>query len=301
MTIFPCSFCKGDHTDVKCPHLDGYINHMLTVINNKVGNNYKPDDVHREPYSMAHWFENVATPTEHLNFKRYTWYQIARTYSKKMNYKTAGLRRRGKTRKKAITCGYCGKKNHTRRTCAIMNKHIDIIERVSEAFRNEFLIACKAHGIGVGSIVKLELSERGREYKAYWDDLPDKMMAMITGLPINELSMFINQPPWANHSLRANFNLKLIAPTGRYSDLHIYDAPIDNKMFGCAFDSFCNSKTHNGITTQYDLTIIGKSTNFTYDKTTKRPYLEFFKKHDEYAMGRYVGEAVAWLKERSLT
>ena len=70
MATFPCSFCKGDHTDVRCPHLDGYINHMLTVINNIVSNSYKLDDVHREPYNIAHWFHNVATPAENLNFQR---------------------------------------------------------------------------------------------------------------------------------------------------------------------------------------------------------------------------------------
>ena len=182
-----------------------------------------------------------------------------------------------------------------------MNKHIDRIEQVSEVYRNEFLNACKTHGIGIGSIVKLDLSERGREYQGYWGDLPDTLMAMITRLPIHELSMFINEPPWANHSLRANFGLKFIAPTGRYSGLSTYDAAIDSGMFNGAFDSFCTNRSHNGLTTQYDLTIIGKSTNLTYDKTIKNPCLEFFKKHDEYTMGRYVGQAAEWLKERSST
>ena len=301
MATFPCSFCKGDHTDVKCPHLDGYINHMLAVIKSNVNVVYTTEDVHSDPYTMAHRFDRVATATQHLNFQRYTWYSIAYAYSKKMNYKAAGLKRRGKKRKKAITCGYCGHKGHTRRTCAIMNKHIDTIEQVSEVFRNEFLNACKTHGIGIGSIVKLDLSERGQEYKSYWGDLPDTMMAMITRLPVQELNMFINEPPCANHSLQANFGLKFIAPTGRDSGLSTYDAPIDNVMFNSAFSSFCNSRTHNGIPTQYDLTIIGKSTNLTYDKTINNPCLEFFKKHDEYTMGRYVGQAAEWLKERSST
>ena len=299
MALFPCTFCKGDHTDVKCPHLDGYINHMLSVVNNKINGGYEPDDVHREPYVMAHRFDKAATPAETLNFKPYAWYSIAYTYSKKMNYKAAGLKRRGKKRKKAVSCGYCSHKGHTRRTCVIMNKHIDTIEQVSEVYRDEFLLACRTHGIGIGSIVKLDLSERGREYKSYWGDLPDTMMAMITRLPINHLNMFINEPAWANQSLRANFELKFIAPTGRYSGLSTYDAPIDSAMFNNAFDSFCTSRTHNGITTQYDLTIIGKSTNLTYDNTIKNPYLDFFKKYDEYTMGRHVGQAAEWLKERS--
>ena len=60
MAIVPCSFCKGDHTEVKCPHLDGYVKHMLTVINSSV---YDLDYVHSDPMTTAHWFIQKATPT----------------------------------------------------------------------------------------------------------------------------------------------------------------------------------------------------------------------------------------------
>jgi len=298
MATFPCSFCKGDHTEVKCPHLDGYVKHMLTVINDT---SYTLDDVHSDPYSVAHLFDRVATPTEQLNFQRYTWYQIARTYSKKMNYKAAGLKRRGKKRKKAVSCGYCSNQGHTRRTCGIMNKHIRTIEKVSDAYRSLFFDACQKQGIGIGSIIKLTLSERGHEYQSYWGDLPNTMMAMITHLPVQHLSLFMNQPAWSNLYLEANFKVKFIAPTERYSHLSTYDLPITSKIFDGAFNSFCNIPSHNGLTTQYDFTIIGKSTNFTYDDTLSKPYIELFKKHDEYTMGRYIGQAAQWLKEKSLS
>lgn len=296
MAIVPCSFCKGDHTEVKCPHLDGYIKHMLTVINSSA---YDLDYVHSDPMTTAHWFIQKATPTELLNFQRYTWYQIARSYSKKMNYKLAGLKRRGKKRKKAVKCGYCGHQGHTRRTCAVMKKHIGVIDRASQVYRHDFLSACKLNGIGVGSIVKLTLSETGRDYQQYWGDLPDTMMGMITHLPASELSPFVNEPSWSSQSHKALIKLKLIAPTKRYSSLTTYDAPICRNMFGGAFSSFLTIGSHTGLTTQYDFSIIGKSSNLTYDETNNKPYLEMFKKHDEYTMGRYVGQAATWLKEKS--
>ena len=298
MSTVPCSFCKGDHTEVKCPHLDGYVKHMLSVINSSA---YTFDDVHSDPYYIANWFIQKATPTELLNFQRYTWYQIARCYSKKMNYKLAGLKRRGKKRKRAVKCGYCSHQGHTRRTCSVMKKHIDVIEKVSQVYRDEFLSACELNGIGIGSIVKLTLSERGREYQGYWGDLPDTMMAMITHLPVLELSPFVNEPSYSSYSHQAFIKLKLIAPTKRYSSLATYDAPICRNMFGGAFSSFLRIGGHAGLTMQYDFSIIGKSSNLTYDETIDKPYLEMFKKHDEYQMGRYVGQAAAWLNEKSLS
>ena len=72
-------------------------------------------------------------------------------------------------------------------------------------------------------------------------------------------------------------------------------------MFGGAFNSFITIGSHNGLSAQYDFSIIGKSSNFTYDEKLTKPYLELFKKNDEYTMGRYVGQAAAWLKEKSLS
>jgi hypothetical protein len=296
MATVPCSFCKGDHTEVKCPHLDGYVKHMLSVINISA---YTLDDVHSDPYTIAHRFTQKATTTELLNFQTYTWYTIARSYSKKMNYKLAGLKRRGKKRKRSIKCGYCGHRGHTRRTCAVMKKHIDVIEKSSKIYRDEFLTACELNGIGIGSIVKLTLSERGREYQGYWGDLPDTMMAMITHLPVLELSPFVNEPAWASISYQAFIKLKLIAPTKRYSALTTYDAAICRNMFNGAFSSFLTVGSSTGLSAQYDFTIIGKSSNLNYDETLDKPYLEIFKKHDEYTIGRYVGQAAAWLKEKS--
>ena len=297
MTNRSCFFCKGDHTDVKCPHLDGYVNHMLSVINS---NNCNLQDVHSTPRGVASLFIERATPSDLLNFDKWFWFHAAITYSKKMNYKAAGLKRRGKKRKKALKCGYCGRRGHTRKSCAVFKKHINTIDSISDAFRDEFLIACKKNGIGVGSIINLSLNERGKHRQTYIGNLPETMMAMIIDLPIHDLSPFVNQQSRDNLFVPAEFKLKLIAPTKYYSEESIVDLPITNEIFDGAFKSFSSISHRSGLTTNYDFTLVGKSKNLNYNQKSNRPYINLFKKHDKYTMSRHVDEATSWLRERSL-
>ena len=119
-----CSFCGGDHTQLKCPSLEGWMQHVVNVINANKSNgikwnvNLSTAFDHHDLDSLWRKFANEADKNDLLGTPVYRWWTMMRTYKKRLNYKRAGEKRRGKKRTKAIKCGYCGKSGHTRRTCA---------------------------------------------------------------------------------------------------------------------------------------------------------------------------------------
>lgn len=87
-------------------------------------------------------------------------------------------------RMKKVTCGYCGERGHTRRTCKnVKNDYAVWTERTVEV-RNEWYEKLKASGIGIGTMIV-------KQYRGY-NDAGDwgthKAVALVTSIEFDKIN-----------------------------------------------------------------------------------------------------------------
>lgn len=302
--IRQCGFCNGNHTEVKCPSLDGYIRHLNAVVSTKSPTNKAWCDedymVHYNQGQIWSSFWRNASFQEKLGFDPWVWNTIILTYGKKLRYREAGLKRRGIKRKKIVNCGYCNAKGHTRRTCDSMNKDIAVSDSVAKLQRTMFLDTCKSIGMGVGTLIKFEWTHKAQIAAAYYPDLPETIMGVITSIPVSDINPFICLVPWDNLFHNASFGINLINPTGRFTT-PAAKLDVGNGIFSGAFDGL--SMQHGGaasLNRYYSVSIVAPSSNFDYRTGTENNYKKnTFKKYGITTLERHVNRMQSWLKEQS--
>ena len=299
-----CDFCSGNHTEVKCPNLDGYIRHLNAVVRSKSPSKTNlTDEDYKDNYTglIFPTFWRVASVQDRLNFASWTWATIIRSYTKKLRYRAAGLKRRGVKRKKIVNCGYCHGKGHTRRKCDRMKEDITIADDMAKIQRAMFLNACKSIGMGVGAILRFDWTSETEEYAAYHSDLPRSVMAMVTSIPVADINPFISLARWDELFHDAYFGIKFINPSGRFLKSPETKLNVANGLLSDAFNEL--GFEQRGTTTlnrQYNATIIAPSSNFEYSIDTENDYKKnTFKKYDVGVLEGHTGRMLTWLKEQS--
>lgn len=295
-----CQFCNGDHTEVKCPFLDGYIKHINALIESKTS---CTDESYMDVYSTHRiWkmFWNNTTPQDKLGFGGFTWKSIIDTYGKKLRYRAAGLKRRGIKRKKIVTCGYCTGKGHTRRKCDCMKEDITIADDMAKMQRAMFLNTCKTIGMGVGALLRFDWTLETKKYAAYHTDLPTSLMGVVTSIPVSDINPFIGLARWDNLSHDAYFGLCMINPTGPFKK-SAAKLDVTNGILSGAFDGL--SAPHvsgKKLSRHYNSTIVAPSSNFDYCTDTENDYKNnTFKKYGASTLDQHISRMQAWLKEQS--
>ena len=147
-----CSHCyRQGHNRRKCEHLND-------VIKSKYEANVK---------ACAEYRDNTSERAQNMSEEDRTWYvefyagkaeahrqeylkrtKIDLATGKKVTNKAAKAQRM-----KNVTCGYCGRMGHTRRTCQnVKNDYAIFLER-NRVVRQNWLEDAKAAGIGIGTMV----------------------------------------------------------------------------------------------------------------------------------------------------
>tara|TARA_R110000850_G_C9949362_1_gene463529 strand:+ start:822 stop:1721 length:900 start_codon:yes stop_codon:yes gene_type:complete len=289
-----CNFCNKDHTEVKCPNLDGYATHMVSIVKARTGKDYDLSD-RKTLYSLGRAFIGSASPTETLGMSRYKWHEVTHCYGKKLSYKAAGLKRRGQKRTRATRCGYCRTPSHTRRTCPDMKRDVAFIKKVTKRYRTDFIEVCSEIGLGLGSLVKLSINDYGNQYREYWGEYPDTAMGVVTYLPINEMTPFANLNRWDELCINPNIKIKLVGPKGALTERNSIDYIIHHEIFESSFNHLVPNARRYGISQQYDIEVVGKSVNLSYNPSNFSIHLDFLKRYDDQKIAPYIGGFSSWI------
>ena len=138
-----CSYCyKQGHNRRKCPDLTERIALQYTGhINNAKESREKGKT------SDAEWYESRAELKRQEYIKRT---KIDLATGKKVTNKAAKA-----ARMKKVTCGYCGTKGHTRRTCPAVKVDKQIFIEETRRMRIAALESARETGIGLGSMLPI--------------------------------------------------------------------------------------------------------------------------------------------------
>lgn len=136
-----CSFCyKTGHNRRKCPELSEQIkrqyegNAAMAAKSRAAGNDFD-----------ARYYEERVEVHRQQYLKRT---KIDLVTGKKVTNKAAKA-----ARMKNVTCGYCGKKGHTRRVCQNAKNDYEVYKEITRRARVRWYERFKASGAGVGSMV----------------------------------------------------------------------------------------------------------------------------------------------------
>jgi hypothetical protein len=149
-----CSYCyKQGHNKRKCPELTEaierqYIGHTLNAKESREAG--KIND--------AEWYESRAELKRQEYLKRT---KIDLATGKKVTNKAAKA-----ARMKKVTCGYCGTKGHTRRTCPAVKVDKQIFIEETRRIRIAALETARETGIGLGSM--LPIRSTGYDNDGQW-------------------------------------------------------------------------------------------------------------------------------------
>tara|TARA_R110000822_G_C15214744_1_gene483679 strand:+ start:56 stop:976 length:921 start_codon:yes stop_codon:yes gene_type:complete len=300
-----CAICKGNHTDIKCPRLDGYIKHINTSVQQNTPTYIAWTDA---DYQRANgnfiWrtFIKHSTVAQRLGISAWGWSIIIDTYCKKQNYRAAGLKRRGKKRLKAFKCGYCRTEGHTRRKCPSMQSDITIAQDASKMQRAMFLEKCKTLGLGIGTLVQFDWTSETRAYSQYHSDVPKSVMAVITSLPVSSINPFIRLERWNDMVHFAEFGIKIVNTTvylgkrsGIPTSFHLAKGILNGE-----FDDFTpNFHGWQSLNRYYRSKIIAPSKNLGYSTIGENDYLDIFRKYPLRDLQHKMEDITKWLKENS--
>ena len=299
-----CTFCGGDHTELKCPSLEGRMQHMVNVINANKSNGIKWNAVLSTVFDLHDlddlWrkFAREASKGDLLGIPHYRWWTMMRTYQKRLNYKRAGEKRRGQKRTKAIKCGYCGKSGHTRRTCAKLKADKKILIDDTTLRRAMFLDICRDLGLGVGALVKMKLNEYGLRYKeaGYGSFQDEEFIVMLTEMPTHSISAFSEDSHWSDFYERAHFLFKPLTG-GKAKDGGVISLAVNTALFDGIFKSVLRDPCDPHYNSYYDIEIVSKSSDMSWNTKDGDNYLRFLKKKPRDRFENAVRRSAEWLKE----
>ena len=138
-----CSYCyKQGHNKRKCPELTEaierqYIGHTLNAKESR----------EKGKINDAEWYESRAELKRQEYLKRT---KIDLATGKKVTNKAAKAERM-----KKVTCGYCGQRGHTRRTCPHVKVDKQVFVEETRRARIAALESAREVGIGLGSMLPI--------------------------------------------------------------------------------------------------------------------------------------------------
>ena len=299
-----CTFCGGDHTDLKCPSLEGRMQHMVNIINaNKskginwganlgtIFDLYDLDSIWRK-------FAHEAGKNDLLGIPHYRWWTMIRTYKKRLNYKRAGEKRKGQKRTKAIKCGYCGKSGHTRRTCTKLKADKKILISDTTLRRAMFIDTCRDLGLGVGALVKFKLNEYGMKYKeaGYASYQDTDFIVMLTEIPVQSVTSFSDERNWCPFREASYFIFKpLTGAKAKNGD--VVSLAINNALLGGRFRGIINNCSDPHYNSFYDIEVVSKSSDMSWNKKDGDKYLDHLKKKSRDNFENIVARSKKWVRE----
>ena len=299
-----CTFCGGDHTDLKCPSLEGRMQHMVNIINaNKsklmkwnvdlstIFDTYDLDSIWRK-------FASEAGKNDLLGIPHYRWWTMIRTYNKRLNYKRAGEKRKGKKRTKAIKCGYCGNSGHTRRTCTKLKADKKILVTDTTLRRAMFIDTCRDLGLGVGALLKFKLNEYGMKYKeaGYASYQDAEFIAMLTEIPVQSITSFSDERYWSPFREASHFIFKpLTGAKAKNGD--VVSLTVNNSLLGGRFRGIINNNSNPHYNDFYDIEVVSKSSDISWNKKDADKYLDHLKKKSRDHFDNVIARSKKWTRE----
>ena len=299
-----CTFCGGNHTELKCPSLEGRIQHMVNIINANKSNGIKWGaklDTIFDLYDIdSIWrkFANEAGKNDLLGMPLYRWWTMIRTYKKRLNYKRAGEKRRGQKRTKAIKCGYCGVRGHTRRTCAKLKADKKILISDTTLRRAMFIDTCRDLGLGVGALVKMKLNEYGMKYKeaGYASYQDTEFIVMLTEIPVQSITAFSHVRGWSPFYERAHFIFKPLTGA-KAKDGGVITLAVNNMIFDGRFSSAVHDTSEPHYNSFYDIEVVSKSSDMSWKTSEGDRYLDHLKKKSRDNFENHIAGSKKWARE----
>jgi len=302
-----CSFCGGTHTETKCPSLEGWVQHAINVVaksNSSISEYYdfskSPEEIMEDNSPDWLWtvFRSSATQQDYLGKTPHRWWQYFRSYKKRLNYKRAGEKRRGKKRTRALRCGYCGDTGHTRRTCSELEAAKKILVADTTLRRAMFVDVCRKLGLGKGALIKFTLTEEGRGYKekGYSSFQTESFIAMVVDLPVASINCFSKERTYSDFYQRSSIVCKPLTgdKTGDNVDIAL---TINNNLFNGAFNKVIDDMSHQHYNSFYDIEIVSRSDNMSWNKADGDNYLNFLKKKNKADFGNIIWSSEQWLQK----
>ncbi len=149
-----CSYCyKQGHNKRKCPDLTARIKNEYEGAISMANKERERGNV-----NDAEWYESRAEKKREEYLKRT---KIDLATGKKVTNKAAKA-----ARMKKVTCGYCGTKGHTRRTCPAVKVDKQIFIEETRRIRIAALETARETGIGLGSM--LPIRSTGYDMSGEW-------------------------------------------------------------------------------------------------------------------------------------
>ena len=300
-----CTFCGGDHTEVKCPQLEGRIQHLVNVINANKSNGpnrwvAKKNTIFDLHHIDTIWrkFLNEADNSDYLGYPAYRWWSMVRAYKKRLNYKRGGEKRRGQKRIRAVKCGYCHASGHTRRTCGTMKRNIEIFRTDTTLRRAMFLDKCREIGLGRGTLLRFTPNETHSTHYGYNDDGP--FLSLVTEVPVHLINAInsTSQSSWDYGFERVHATSKLIGATSEMrGNIHLC---LNKFIFNRAFKNITTEECVPFYNSVYDVEIVSRSSDLSWDESRADEYLGLLKKKDHECVSVYVRRAKSWLEQNKI-
>ena len=298
-----CDYCKGDHTETKCPHLEGWMAHFINIINLNRTNRYPNLSLDLgtafDLYELGTlWdrFQSSATQADFLGKTHWAWWSMVRSYKKRLNYKKAGEQRRGQKRTRSVRCGYCGFTGHTRRTCSDYKSHVATLKSDTTLRRAMFIDACREIGLGKGTLLKFTLSKEGREYRdnGWLKGAEDQFLAMVMEIPVANINAFTNSNRWSDFYESAHILCKPLTSTENRGTVSLF---ANNSVFNGAFAKITEQNHNPHYNSLWEVEIVSASKDQSWNEAAADDYLDILKKREKSIVRSYVEGASQWLEQ----
>ncbi len=187
-----CSFCRSpDHQVGKCPHVaiikksldKGVIplKYMASVSPNKAlsGNTYRNNSYWRSPLSGYYSHGDNWGELHKQTQKAYDKWSRAQDRAKNKGKKRSTANR---------TCGYCGSKDHTRRTCGLLASHKTKLAKANRNFRKWFYQEyVEGQGLSTGAIAEITCHDEGGHYR---EASTETIRTLVTEINWDSINLF---------------------------------------------------------------------------------------------------------------
>ena len=120
-------------------------------------------------------------------------------------------------------------------------------------------------------------------------------MGVVTYLPINEMTPFANLNRWDELCINPNIKIKLVGPKGALTERNSIDYIINHEIFESSFNHLVPNARRYGISQQYDIEVVGKSVNLSYNPSNFSIHLDFLKRYDDQKIAPYIGGFSSWI------
>ena len=189
-----CSFCKSpDHQVSKCPHIVPIKKSLdKGIIPLKYLATIAPNDTSGQ---SSTWRQNStywSSPLSGWYSRGENWGDLFKQTEKayeKWSRAQVRAKAKGKGKRTANrTCGYCGSKDHTRRTCGLLASHKTKLAKANRNFRKWFYQEyVEGQGLSTGAIVEITCHDQGGYNR---DPVTATLRTLVTDINWDTINLF---------------------------------------------------------------------------------------------------------------